>query len=782
MSNYNFKEIDQKWQKYWEENNSFEPKEDFTLPKKYILSMFPYPSGKLHMGHVRNYSIGDAIARYYRRKGFNVLHPFGWDAFGLPAENAAIKNQIHPRTWTYENIASMDQEIKNLGISYAWDYECITSDENYTKWEQFIFIKLWEQGLIYKKKSQLNWCEFDNTVLANEQVINNTCWRCDNPVTIKEMDTYYLKITKYADELLDDLKTLENHWPNQVLTMQENWIGRSEEYKLELNLTDQNGKLIEQIIAYEKDLANLVNSQYLAISNKHSLVELLKKQNYFSESDLMLLDDINKHFNNKDFSHKICVKTPYFVSDPITQKQLSVIVTDFASNNPNKEVVVVTSNNSTHVAFMEANQLAFSEAQEQEATDLANLKINLTKEIKYNLRDWGISRQRYWGTPIPLVHCDECGTLPVKIAHLPVTLPFNVQFTGQGNPLQTNPEWIKTKCPKCNKDATRETDTLDTFFESSWYFLRFTTPSYLRDEMIFEEKHLDYWNSVDEYIGGIEHAILHLLYARFFTKALADLNLVKFREPFKNLITQGMVLKDGAKMSKSKGNTVEPGEMIAKFGADTTRLFILFAAPPQKELEWNDAGVNGCFKFINRLFEKSELIDAALDFKNIKNDELSADEKLARFKLHTGLIKQKEIFENRENNYSFNTLISWTMETLNAYDKIEKPILITEMFYILMNILEPFIPHFAWELSSKYFDLKNLTDFAIDQNALIQDEITYPISVNGKFRIEIKVSKKLPKDEVLAQAKVAAQKWIDGKQIVKEIFVPEKIINLVVKD
>ncbi|WP_036451883.1 class I tRNA ligase family protein [Mycoplasma buteonis] len=780
MAKFNYSEIDAKWQEKWLSEGYFEPADNFELPKKYIVSMFPYPSGKLHMGHVRNYSIGDAIARYYRRRGFNVLHPFGWDAFGLPAENAAIKNQIHPRTWTYQNINSMNEEIKKLGISYAWNYLCITSDENYTKWEQYIFIKLWEKGLIYQKTSQLNWCEGDQTVLANEQVVDGKCWRCDEPVVIKEMETYYLKITEYADELLKDLKTLEGKWPQQVLTMQENWIGKTEEYKLSLALNSKIKleNLPSFLIVTDKNKENIINANYVVISNKHALVNLLKEQNYFTDKELNLLEDINKHFTNKDFSHKIAIRTPFTVFNNITNSELAVVIADFASHNPNKVSQFMTYLNPTHVSFMQANDLEFTELN----NDLSNFENNnWEKEIKYNLRDWGISRQRYWGTPIPLVHCDNCGVVAEDISHLPITLPFNVEFTGQGNPLQTNPEWLKTKCPKCKGSATRETDTLDTFFESSWYFMRYTTPNHLRDEMIFEPKHLNYWNNVDVYIGGIEHAILHLLYARFFTKALADLNLVPYREPFNTLITQGMVLKDGAKMSKSKGNVVEPSQMLAKYGADTARLFILFAAPPQKELEWSDAGINGCFKFLNRLAERTDEIMQNFDIRQIKQNELNADEKLARMKLYQGMQKQLETYENNANTYAFNTLISWAMETLNAYDKVSSPLLITEMFYVLMNILEPFIPHFAWEVSEKYFALQNLRDFNIVKEALESDEVVYPISVNGKFRVELKVSKNATQSEIMNLAKQTVAKWIENKQILKEIFVPNKIINIVVK-
>ncbi|MFV8499579.1 class I tRNA ligase family protein [Mycoplasma sp. VS424B] len=776
MDKFDFKFIDKKWQDNWQESNYFEPKEDFTLPKKYILSMFPYPSGKLHMGHVRNYSIGDAIARYYRRRGYNVLHPFGWDAFGLPAENAAIKHGIHPRKWTYENIDSMDKEVQKLGISFAWNYECITADYDYTKWEQYIFIKLWEKGLIYKKKSQLNWCENDNTVLANEQVIDNKCWRCDGEVVQKEMDTYYLKITAYADELLADLQQLEGHWPQQVLTMQKNWIGRTEDYKLTFDLTANKFSSATKLIAYENNLTTISNIDYVAISNKHPLVEDLKQANYFGQNELALLEEINLNFVKKDFSKKIMLKTPFVALNPFSKHEIPVIISDFASNNPNKEVTLVSATNETQKAFMDFNNLAY-ELDHKQIVDPSSLET----EVKYNLRDWGISRQRYWGTPIPLVNCSKCGTNPVSLSSLPVLLPEKVTFTGQGNPLNTNEEWRLVKCPKCGEYAQRETDTLDTFFESSWYFLRYTTPTYLREDYAVEPQHLAYWNSVDEYIGGIEHAILHLLYARFFTKALADVGLVNFREPFNNLITQGMVLKDGAKMSKSKGNVVEPGEMIATYGADTSRLFILFAAPPQKELEWSDSGVVGCFKFINRLFERSKEIDTNSNYKNIDVASLTSEEKKARYKLYLGMQKQIATFEDRNNNYAFNTLVSWTMETLNEYDQITRADLITEMFYVLLNILEPFIPHFAWEISDKYFNLVNLKDFTIDTKALELDEVTYGITINGKVRGELHISKSANKEQVLAQAKLVVAKWLEEKEIIKEIFVPGKIVNLVVK-
>ncbi|VEU58273.1 class I tRNA ligase family protein [Mycoplasmopsis gallinacea] len=772
---FDFQQIDKKWQENWSNSNYFEPKNDYSLPKKYILSMFPYPSGRIHMGHVRNYSIGDAIARYYRRRGFNVFHPFGWDAFGLPAENAAIKNQIHPGEWTYKNIESMDQEIKKLGLSFAWNYELITADSSYTKWEQFIFIKMWEKGLIYKKKSSLNFCEFDNTVLANEQVIDNKCWRCDNEIVQKEMDTYYLKITDYANELVQDLEILKNHWPNQVLTMQKNWIGMKNYFVLDFNL-ELSHSIKFELNVLESNFENIQNAAMIAISTKHPLVEHLRDKNLLTEEQIQTIEKININVNAKDFSEKLCVDLKLEAFNVKLEKNLPIYITDFASNNPNKLAMLVSLKNKSHAAFVEKNQIKVN-------TDFFHYvePRDFNNETHYNLRDWGISRQRYWGTPIPLIKCDTCGIVPEEIKSLPVLLPKDVTFDGKGNPLDKSEQWKKVACPKCKKEATRETDTLDTFFESSWYFLRYTTPTSMRDDVLFDKKALKYWGRVDEYIGGIEHAILHLLYSRFFTKALRDLGLCDISEPFENLLTQGMVLKDGAKMSKSKGNVVEPSEMIAKFGADTTRLFILFAAPPQKELEWSDSGVNGCFKFISRLYSKTDLILKDFKVKEHSFENLSSEEKNARYKLYLGMKKSIDTFEDRRNEYAFNTIISWAMETLNAYENIDNPVLISEMFYVLLNILEPFIPHFAWEISNKYFNLENLTDFSIDQKALELDEVKYGVSVNGKFRAEISVSKNATKEQVLEIAKKEVAKWLQDSTIVKEIFVPNKLINIVIK-
>ncbi|MBU4690106.1 leucine--tRNA ligase [Mycoplasma sp. ES3157-GEN-MYC] len=779
MSNfkYNQNEIELKWQKYWDENNYSIPSKDHDLPKKYILSMFPYPSGNIHMGHVRNYSISDVMARYYRRQGFNVLHPFGWDAFGLPAENAAVKNGIHPKTWTYQNIAKMNPQLKRLGISFAWgDYECITSDEEYTKWEQMLFIKMWQKGLVYRKKSPLNWCEKDQTVLANEQVIDGLCWRCDEVVVQKEMEQYYLKIRDYADELQSDLDTLTGHWPEKVLTMQKRWIGYEHGYNVNFEILKDDSKIAD-LSVFVKNADELKTFDFVAISASHSLIKKMQELNHITAEQINEINEIKAKATAKDFSSQMCSKLNLRAKASFNEHLYSIVVSDFASIGSNDKVVLVDSSKlKSHKDYALKNNLEIG---------INNFDVNtdkLTRDVQMNLQDWGISRQRYWGAPIPMIHCQKCGIVPEKIENLPVALPEKVDFTGMGNPLLTNSEWLQTTCPACGQTARRETDTFDTFFESSWYFLRYTVPPVKRNEVAIDKENVAYWNQVDEYIGGVEHAILHLLYARFFTKVLSDLGFVDFREPFANLLTQGMVLKDGSKMSKSKGNTVSPNDAVKEYNADTLRLFILFAAPPEKELEWSTSGIEGSHKFIQRLIEKASNLNLDTNFKNIDVSKLNSDEKLARRKLHLGLKKQEELFSDRRNGYSFNTIIAWCMETMNAYDKITDDKLNTEFFYYILNILEPFIPHLAWELSERFFNLKNLYDFSIDETALELDETTYAITINGKMRGQITVSNNdNKKDYVVALAKQQVANWLKDQNIVKEIFVPNKIINIVVK-
>ncbi|QSF13800.1 class I tRNA ligase family protein [Mycoplasma sp. Mirounga ES2805-ORL] len=785
-SKYDQKKVEKKWQKYWLDNKYFEPEDKIEKSKKYILSMFPYPSGNIHVGHVRNYVLSDAFARFYRRKGFNVLHPFGWDAFGLPAENAAIKNNIHPKTWTYENINKMNPQLQSLGVSFAWDRQCITSDPIYTKWEQQLFIEMWNKKLVSREKAILNWCEKDQTVLANEQVEDGKCWRCDEPIIKKELDQYYLKITNYAKELQDDLETLKNHWPDKVLSMQKNWINYQTGFLGKINIrNNKSNTIIESLEIFSKDKNSFFNADFIFISAHHDFVDKLINSNELSSTQLLKIQKIKDAAQDKNFSKRLAIVIDnYYGEAEFSNQKFQLVISDFVTLGDKNRVqfAYADSNNlkyliKSHAEFVELNQISLPVK-----TKIEKYENKLQKSSKINLRDWGISRQRYWGSPIPLVHCKSCGIVPVNIDSLPVELPFDVDFSTGGNPLKTNLNWLNTSCPKCGGKAIRETDTFDTFFESSWYFLRYTTPLNDLNKMPFNKDFIKYWNKADIYIGGVEHAILHLLYSRFFTKVLADLGYLNYREPFKNLLTQGMVLKDGLKMSKSKGNTVNPSEIISKYDADTIRLFILFAAPPEKELEWLESGIEGCHKFLKRLIEKSKLVNPKSNYKNIDTETISVEEKEARRKLYKGLEKQELVYDENNHNYSFNTLIAWLMETLNAYENITNEKLITEFYYIMLNLLEPFVPHLAWELSSEFFNLKNLKDFTIDQNALEKDLINYPISINGKTRIQIQISKSNnKKDFVINEAKIAAKKWLEGYQIQKEIFVPNKIVNFVVK-
>lgn len=796
---YNPKEIEQKWQKIWAESNAFEPKDDFSLPKKYILSMLPYPSGNIHMGHVRNYTIGDAIARHYRKMGFNVLHPIGWDSFGLPAENAAIKHNLHPKTWTYDNISAMQKVLESLGFSFSKEREFATSDAIYTKYEQEFFLKMWDKGLIYRKKAFLNWCPQDKTVLANEQVIDGKCWRCDTEVVQKEMFQYYLKITDYADELLQDLEHLD--WGNQVLTMQRNWIGKSSGLEFSFKLEQSIGDFSE-LSVFTTRPDTIYGVTYCALSPEHPLIRHLIDNNLLESSKVKAIKAIqNTNARDRLSREKIGISLDIYALHPLTGQKLEIFVANFVlMDYGSGAIMCVPAHDERDFEFAKKYNLNIIDVIQGEdrfqpngilinSGDFSGLAVkdaqeaiikyfethNLGRRItNYKLRDWGISRQRYWGTPIPLINCGKCGIQ--KEENLPVLLPEKVDFTSEGNPLTSNLLWKSTKCPKCGEDALRECDTMDTFMESSWYFLRYTTPRKFWEDSAFDEKSLDYWLNVDEYIGGIEHAILHLLYARFFTKALRDLGYIKINEPFARLLTQGMVLKDGAKMSKSKGNVVEPKQIIESYGADCARLFILFAAPPIKELEWNDNALKGAFSFLNRLYNNASNVKKIenLDFSN-----LSDDEKIARRKVYEALQKSNAVFSNKD--YPFNTLIAACMEALNALQTQENEHIWFEGYYILLNILEPIIPHICYELSQRLFNCENLRKIEIDSTALKSDSITIAVSVNGKRRGEITISVESSKDKMLNEAKNAVSKWLENKQIIKEIVVPNKLINFVIK-
>lgn len=797
--NYNPKEIEQKWQKIWAESNAFEPKDDFSLPKKYILSMLPYPSGNIHMGHVRNYTIGDAIARHYRKMGFNVLHPIGWDSFGLPAENAAIKHNLHPKTWTYDNISAMQKVLESLGFSFSKEREFATSDAIYTKYEQEFFLKMWDKGLIYRKKAFLNWCPQDKTVLANEQVIDGKCWRCDTEVVQKEMFQYYLKITDYADELLQDLTHLD--WGNQVLTMQRNWIGKSSGLEFSFKLEQVIGDFSE-LSVFTTRPDTIYGVTYCALSPEHPLVRHLIDNNLLESSKVKAIKAIqNTNARDRLSREKIGISLDIYALHPLTGQKLEIFVANFVlMDYGSGAIMCVPAHDERDFEFAKKYNLNIIDVIQGEdrfqpngilinSGDFSGLAVkdaqeaiikyfethNLGRRItNYKLRDWGISRQRYWGTPIPLINCGKCGIQ--KEENLPVLLPEKVDFTSEGNPLTSNLLWKSTKCPKCGEDALRECDTMDTFMESSWYFLRYTTPRKFWEDSAFDEKSLDYWLNVDEYIGGIEHAILHLLYARFFTKALRDLGYIKINEPFARLLTQGMVLKDGAKMSKSKGNVVEPKQIIESYGADCARLFILFAAPPIKELEWNDNALKGAFSFLNRLYNNASNVKK---IENLDFSDLSDDEKIARRKVYEALQKSNAVFSNKD--YPFNTLIAACMEALNALQTQENEHIWFEGYYILLNILEPIIPHICYELSQRLFNCENLRKIEIDSTALKSDSITIAVSVNGKRRGEITISVESSKDKMLNEAKNAVSKWLENKQIIKEIVVPNKLINFVIK-
>ena len=811
---YNAKDIEKKWQDIWDKEQSFEPKDDFSLPKKYILSMFPYPSGRIHMGHVRNYTIGDALARYYRNAGFNVLHPIGFDSFGMPAENAAIKHKIHPKTWTYENIAYMKKELFSLGFSFSKKRMLATSDAIYTKFEQEFFIKMFEKGLIYTKDANVNWCEVDKTVLANEQVVDGKCWRCGHEVAQKKMSGYYVKITAYAEELLKDLQLLQGKWSPQVLTMQENWIGKSYGLEFAFVLDDESAKKAGQkhFKVFTTRADTIYGVSYIALAPEHSIVcELLEK----GHLDKKTAQKISTMQNQSQRQRQIADKEGYFLgiyaTHPLTKAKIPVWVANFVlSDYGSGAVMAVPAHDERDYEFATQYKLPIikviahkdsleNKAWEQKAGDLINsaefngLECNKAREkiieffeknslgqrvTNYKIRDWGVSRQRYWGAPIPMVRCEKCGIVPQNLANLPITLPDDIEITGEGNPLQMHPSWKNCLCPKCGKSAQKECDTLDTFFESSWYYARFASDEKSWQSVALDKKSMQYWLGVDQYIGGIEHAILHLLYARFFQKALRDLGYLSGAEPFERLLTQGMVLKDGAKMSKSKGNVIDPDDIIAKYGADTARLFILFTAPPAKELEWNDNAVEGAYRFLCRLWDRALQIKPCDEMPQIQQASLNKDEKFARLKVYEALKKAGEVYES---SFAFNTLIAACMEALNALNSVKNDEILAEGFYIILNVLEPIVPHICCELSQQLFKRKNLGKIELASEAFVKDSLKLGVSINGKNRAEIEVASNASKDEILALAKQSTQKWLENKTIIKEIYVEKKLVNLVIK-
>lgn len=808
-------EIEPKWQKYWDEHKLYKTSDNDDKSKYYVLEMFPYPSGNLHMGHVRNYSIGDVVARFKKMQGFNVLHPMGWDAFGMPAENAAIKNNMDPEKWTLDNIKNMRKQQKSLGLSYDWDREVATCNDEYYRWTQWLFQQFYKKGLAYRKKAKVNWCEKCHTVLANEQVIDGCCWRCDDKVEKKDIKQWFFNITKYADRLLEDLNLLEN-WPERVKIMQKNWIGKSEGTEFTFDIP----KINEKISVYTTRVDTIYGVSYIVLAPEHPYVEkLIEDSDNKAELDAFIhrIRNLNELDRTSTDVEKEGLFTGSYAIHPLTKKEVPIwianyVLVDYGTGAvmgvpahderdnqfaqkyslPLNYVITDSVESVEDKAVYDDGYLINSEQFNGLSSEEARQKITAYMEdhgigkkcVNYRLRDWLISRQRYWGTPIPIIYCDDCGEQLVPEDQLPVKLPKDVRFgDGAISPIATSEEFCNTFCPKCGKSARREIDTMDTFIDSSWYFLRYTDAH--NTELPFDKKIADYWMNVDQYIGGIEHAILHLLYARFFVKVMNDLNLVNIKEPFNGLLTQGMVLKDGSKMSKSKGNVVSPEEIINKYGADTGRLFILFAAPVERDLDWTDQGVEGSYRFLNRVWR---IIYQYSNLNKVTAD-LTKDEISLRRDLHRTI---KKVTEDLDGRFNFNTAISSIMELVNSmYQFVDKHQevnvdLADELIRNLILLLAPFTPHITEELWQQCGFENSVHQAAWptwSENALIVDELELAVQINGKVRdkvlVPVDIDSKLLEETVLSQAKI--QELIKGKEIVKVIVVKNKIVNIVVK-
>jgi len=806
------KNIENKWQKFWAAHKTFRAELDASLPKYYVLEMFPYPSGKIHMGHVRNYTIADVIARYKMMRGFNVLHPIGYDAFGQPAENAAIKNKTNPADWTYRCIAQMHDELKKMGFSYDWDREFSTCDAEYYRWNQWIFIKMFERGLAYKKASSVNWCPDCETTLANEEVINGACWRCKNLVVQKDLEQWYLKITQYAPSLLEDLKRLEQ-WPSRVRAMQENWIGKS--YGVEIRFKLKDSADVISVFTTRPD--TIFGATYVVLAPEHPLVKKLAASTPQEKDALNFIDrtaNKSKSLRMSGDQRKEGVFIGRYAVNPVNNETIPIFIGDyvlmeygtgaimavpthdqrdfeFAKQHKLSMRIVIQDpkNPSMTVEQMEhafedpgilVNSGEFDKTPNEEAkkkiAEWMQSKSFGKLSIHWRLRDWLISRQRYWGTPIPMIYCDGCGVVPVPFHQLPVELPRNVEITGEGgSPLARVRSFVECICPKCNKPARRETDTMATFFDSSWYFLRFCSAH--NNQEIFDKTEAKYWMPVDQYIGGIEHAILHLLYSRFFTKFFKDIGLIEFDEPFTRLLTQGMVLKDGEVMSKSRGNTVDPDEVLSQFGADTLRVFILFAAPPEDQLEWNSDGLEGAWRFLNRVYQ---MVEKRYDGNVLPpaNDEAYQTLERERNKAI------KSVTQSFEEGYKFNTAISHMMVLANAIDKYSHNANVA--IETLVLLLAPFAPHVAeemWQMMGKSeATISRVSWPSFDEKALKTSVITMAIQVNGRVRGQIQVAPDLPQEELrkLALADPGVAKYATDAAIKKFIVVPNKLVSIVV--
>lgn len=825
---YNFAEIEQKWQGQWLNDNLYKADASSGKPKFYALAMFPYPSGNLHMGHVRNYSIVDVIARFKRMQGFEVLHPIGWDAFGLPAENAAIKNQTPPVDWTWQNITNMRGQLQEMGISYDWDREFATCHPEYYRWTQWMFLEFYKHGLVYKKKAAVNWCPSCATVLANEQVVNGACERCETMVTKKDLEQWFFKITDYADILLEDLDKLVG-WPEKVKSMQRNWIGRSE--GVEANFPIEGRP--DQLTVYTTRFDTIYGVSYVVLAPELPLVkELVMGTEY--EKDVLAFIEKMKGLNEiartsteleKEglFTGKYCInpmsgeRVPIWIANYVLLEygtgavmgvpahddrdfefalkyglKIIPVIQDPACpreelDKPLTEAYLI---DGIMVNSREFNGMPSEEAIERMA-DEAEIRGVGKRKVNFRLRDWLISRQRYWGAPIPMIYCEKCGTVPVPTDQLPVLLPADVVFKSGVNPLTTSESFANTKCPACGGKAQRETDTMDTFMCSSWYYLRYTDPR--NQQAPFSEQAVDHWMNVDQYVGGVEHAILHLLYSRFFTKALRDFGYLKIDEPFENLLTQGMVCMDGSKMSKSKGNVVSPEEIIERYGADTARLFILFAAPPERDLEWSEQGVEGCFRFLNRVWRLAAQFKQILETNGKSGGNRTfkdLDTQAKEMRRLTNLTIQR-VTGDVGLRFNFNTAISAIMELVNALYLYKEQANVNlevsqEAMESIVLLLAPFAPHITEELWSEldHSGSVHAREWPkVDEKALVQDEKTIILQVNGKVRDRIQVPASISNQELEAKV-VALEKipeWTQGKAIAKVIIVPGKLVNLVVK-
>ncbi len=822
---YPFREIEPKWQRTWEESGQFRVTEDPTRPKYYCLEMFPYPSGRIHMGHVRVYTIGDLLARFKWMRGFNVLHPMGWDAFGLPAENAAIDNGVHPAVWTHENIANMKTQLGRLGMSYDWDRELATCDPTYYRWEQLVFIRMFERGLAYKQRSKVNWCPSCQTILANEQVENGRCWRCDSEVTTKDVEGWFFRITEYAEELLAWTEKLPG-WPERVLTMQRNWIGKSEGAEFDLPVAGR-GDLTLTIFTTRPDTS--FGMTYAVLAPEHPLVDALVSDADEAERVKVFRQEVARETEIERLAADRPKRGLQLVAravNPFTGKEIPLFLADYVlMGYGTGAIMAVPGEDQRDWDFAKQHGLEIiatvkrpPEWPETQAYTGDGVKINsgfldgLTideakrkaidwlvgkgigrSKVNYRLRDWGISRQRYWGAPIPILYCETCGMVAEREDRLPVVLPEDVQISGKGgSPLAEVASFFHATCPRCGGRARRDTDTMDTFVESSWYFLRYCSPRY--DQGMFERKAAEYWMPVDQYIGGIEHAVLHLLYARFFIKVLRDLGMITLDEPFAALLSQGMVIKDGAKMSKSKGNVVDPDDMIRRFGADATRLFTLFAAPPERDLEWTESGVEGASRFLNRLWR----------FVNAHAETIRGGGRVAGALTDAGRAFRRTIHEtigrvtiDVERHFHFNTAISAIMELVNALHDFERDsldgvagaergALIREAVDVTLRLIGPVAPHFAEELWHGLGHAESLFTQpwpVADASALVKEQVTVVVQVDGKVRSRLTVDVAAPeqavREQALAEDKV--RPWLDGREVAKVVVVPGRLVNIVTR-